>query len=562
MYYKKNFIFTLSLFVFFLLIPSFALAGGLEIDSFGPYSIDTDNDTLTFKADISWNYAWRNDVSHDAVWIFMKYYDPDDTEWCHATMAATGTNPTGFVPTQGAEIVVPDDGLGFFIRRATNGTSNALVLDPVEFVWDYGTDGLLDSDVQDATTTFRLFGIEMVYIPSGGFYVGDGDSSFLNGNFEDATSGDPKFIDSEDLLTLGGGGTGSLGNNNAAGMDTADDFNDSTSKTLPETFPKGYNAFYLMKYEITNGQYRDFLNTLTYEQQVSRTENAPNSAAGTRAMDDSFGNVYRNRIEIETSGDDSPSTPAVYACDLDNDGSYDETTDGEWIALTFLYWDDLAAFLDWAALRPWTELEFEKACRGPLDAIEDEYAWGTTDYKSGTRYTLSNAGQANEGIATNYSTTTGNQVTSGSYDSGNAGPMRVGIFAGNTSNTGRETAGAGYYGNMELTGNLSEQVVTVGHATGRNFKGTHGDGELTDDTVTGYEGNATNLDWPGIDSTNARGVTGSTGSGSRGGGWFDNISLGPIVSKRIEAADVSTSYIFKKGGRGARTAPVFSNMGN
>ena len=34
------------------------------------------------------------------------------------------------------------------------------------------------------------------------------------------------------------------------------------------------------------------------------------------------------------------------------------------------------------------------------------------------------------------------------------GPLRVGIFAANSLNTGRITAGASYYGIMELSGNL------------------------------------------------------------------------------------------------------------
>jgi formylglycine-generating enzyme required for sulfatase activity len=38
-------------------------------------------------------------------------------------------------------------------------------------------------------------------------------------------------------------------------------------------------------------------------------------------------------------------------------------------------------------------------------------------------------------------------------------------------------------------------------------------------------GNATNKDWPGIDTESARGVTGARGSGLRGGAWKDPASL-------------------------------------
>lgn len=50
-------------------------------------------------------------------------------------------------------------------------------------------------------------------------------------------------------------------------------------------------------------------------------------------------------------------------------------------------------------------------------------------------------------------------------------------------------AGAAYYGAMEMGGNLQEPVVTVGHPSGRRFRGTHGDGILSD------QGFATNEDW-------------------------------------------------------------------
>lgn len=64
---------------------------------------------------------------------------------------------------------------------------------------------------------------------------------------------------------------------------------------------------------------------------------------------------------------------------MDDDGVYNETTDGKWIACNWLTWMDGAAYTDWAALRPFTELEFEKAARGPQLVVNDEYSWGSTD---------------------------------------------------------------------------------------------------------------------------------------------------------------------------------------
>ncbi len=45
---------------------------------------------------------------------------------------------------------------------------------------------------------------------------------------------------------------------------------------------------------------------------------------------------------------------------------------------------DLAAFLDWDALRPMTELEFEKMSRGPLLPNAGEYIWGNQTITAAT----------------------------------------------------------------------------------------------------------------------------------------------------------------------------------
>jgi len=219
------------------------------------------------------------------------------------------------------------------------------------------------------------------------------------------------------------------------------------------------------------------------------------------------------------------------------------STTNPYVACNFLSWMDGAAYSDWAGLRPMTELEFEKACRGTVTPVANEYAWGTATVAS-SAYTLENPGATNEGIASNYSTSTGNAsyvITDGSID----GPLRVGIFAANAVNQGRITAGASYYGIMELSGNLWERAVTVGNATGRAFTGLHGNGALS------TNGHANETDWPGLTGGE---VTGATGCGFRGGVWLSNASL-MRVSARLNAANAITvrSGIF--GFRAVRVAP-------
>lgn len=289
-----------------------------------------------------------------------------------------------------------------------------------------------------------------------------------------------------------------------------------------------------MKYEVSQQGYVDFLNTLTYTQQVTRTTEPPNSVAGTGALD--VGNSYRNGIDIQTAGL-ANTTPAVYACNLDGDAVFGEATDGKDIACGWMSWGDLAAYLDWSGLRPMTELEFEKACRGTLPPLANEYAWGTTGL-AGSAHTLGNAGSATEGIATNYSTSLGNA----NYLTTNAainGPLRVGVFAANPGNNGRVTAGATFYGIMEMSGGLLERTVALNYADGLAYAGTHGNGALA---VNG----AHDPPWPSAST--------AFGIGFRGGSFFNGATT-MLVSDRSSAYSPVVQRGWFYGGRGVRGTP-------
>ncbi|MBU3744646.1 MAG: hypothetical protein FGM61_08905, partial [Sediminibacterium sp.] len=241
----------------------------------------------------------------------------------------------------------------------------------------------------------------------------------------------------------------------------------------------------------------------------------------------SSGNANRNGIDIQTSGTAS-TVPAVYACNLDGDAIYNEADDGQKIACNFLSWDDVAAFLDWAALRPLTELEYEKAARGTNTPVANEFAWGNT---SATALSgLTNPNQTGE-IASNGSAniTYNNAFTSG--------PTRVGIFA--TGSSSRASSGAGYYGAMELSGNLWERCVTVGNSSGRPFSGLHGNGSLTTGGAADVSG------WPA-----------AAGAGLKGGSWLNNTTNAATSSFRGSAANGNNTRDSDVGGRGARTDPA------
>ncbi len=454
--------------------------------------------------DLSWENSWRTSSAPnnwDAAWVFVKYR-VGSGDWQHAWLNNTGhSSGTGTSATIDAGLLTPgtafhattNPALGVFIYRSADGTGNFSITG-AQLRWNYGANGVADN----ATVDVKVFAIEMVYVPAGNFYVGSGGTE-TSAFYMYPTTTNPYQITGEGAITVGTTDGNLYYPSSTYGGDQ--------SGPIPANFPKGYAAFYCQKYEISQQQYVDFLNTLTSAQASTR-----------------YPNATTNRHAITVSG-------GVYS------------TTNPYVACNFLSWMDGAAYSDWAGLRPMTELEFEKACRGLETPVANEYAWGTATV-AGNAYTLENDNATNEGIASNYSTSTGNasyDITDGSID----GPLRVGIFAANADNQGRITAGASYYGIMELSGNLWERAVTVGNATGRDFTGLHGNGALS------TNGHANETAWPGLTSGE---VTGATGSGFRGGLWDSNASH-MRVSGRYYAAYTFTLRYYAYGFRAVRVAP-------
>ncbi|MCJ8330546.1 MAG: hypothetical protein HRT89_14430, partial [Lentisphaeria bacterium] len=212
-------------------------------------------------------------------------------------------------------------------------------------------------------------------------------------------------------------------------------------------------------------------------------------------------------------------------------------------ACNLLLWWDGAKFSAWAGLRPMTELEFEKACRGPLKPVPGEYAWGSAAIAN-AEYKVANEGQGSERIVAKLRTGAGNAnydfTMPATYGGGARGgvsavagaPLRAGIFA--TAESDRFSAGASYWGILDLSGNAREQVITVGHKKGRLFMGTHGQG-----TVDVPD------DWPeAIYLARERRTSGKNdgfGSGSRGGFFGD-------VPYRLRVSDRDHAVYQKKQG--------------
>ena len=462
---------------------------------------------IEFK--IGWAMSWRmitQPSNHDAVWVFVKYKDCGSNRWSHVKLNPNAAAHSADFPLEvWADTSVQAgkiDSNGVFVRLSRPDTSCTISNKKVTLEMVNLTPGEHD---------YRVFGIEMVYIPRSNFYLGDGGTN-AEGNyyrFKSGNSDNPYQITKEfDTITW----ANTFGRLYSSGYVLNAAFN-----AIPATFPKGYAEIYCMKYEVSQGQYVDFLNTLTVDQAAERAYT---------------GGTYRNSI--------SGSWPNYASVTPDRANNY-------------MCWSDLCAYLDWACLRPMTEMEYEKICRGPINPVKGEYAWGTSNIVNMNTIIMD--------------ATTSERCTDaipGGYGPANygwdaqQGPYRVGIFS-NTASSRRE-AGASYYGVMEMTGNVDEQVICIYSALspfnqGINFTRKLGDGELSFTPTPGYS----NQGWTTETYTPATGVLyhgvmfRGGGSAAATGGWYIDALE---VSSRVEP-NTSWFFIYSRqphtsGGRGVR----------
>lgn len=497
--------------------------------------------------------------------------------WEHAYLSSSGHSVgTGMKSDIG--LLAPDQAwdaktnpvLGIFIYRSSAGVGD-IDLKKLALKWTYSDNGL----AQNSIVEVQVFAIEMAYVPQGGFYLGDGLNEQGRLTQANSISGNTvPFRVSSSLPTLQGNDVSSSSNHLSARLGSDDSFDlvGTQIANLSSNFPSGFKAFYCMKYEISQGQYRDFLNTLTGSQQDNciniNSENNPinvGSYVGGTFWESgniiiSYGsNLPKNRIGlrwVEETG--AGGLNKLFACDLNPSsslpGGVNEIDDGESLAMGLIAWSSGAAYLDWSGLRPMTELEFEKACRGPKEFVQSEFAWGEDASSIQIINSLVDAGKPTEAP---------------SSPSSNAnllakiiGPVRVGSFASSSST--RVDSGSSFWGIMNLSDNNWDRIVSIGNIAGRSFTGLHGNGQLL------VDGRADVDFWPGIngnDNSNIAsgefsgilGITGAAGLGFRGSTWTLSTIASGEVSNRIAAENSSGGELSFYGLRGVRSVGCFNS---
>lgn len=445
-------------------------ANNIQLANVGINGQNTTGHFSLIGFDVTWENSWKvsnNENNYDAAWVFAKFRKKGTTSWLHATL-----NTTGHTAGTGSTISTPADGKGIFIYRSADGIGN-VSFTANKLRWNYGVDGVLDSD----SVEVNVYACEMVYVTQGAYYLGSNGDEI--GHFRRGDKDSAYLVGSEAAITVGPAAT-----NLTFGTST---YTGNPAGPIPAAFPKGFNAFYCMKYECSQQQYVDFLNNLDAVRAANRN---PGGYSGTH--------------------------PAIIA------PAPERVAD-------FISIQDMAAYTDWAGLRPMTEMEYEKACRGyNIIPLVNEYAWGNT--------TVTNAsGIVNPGLD-NETVTTGNTIYTGS---GISRPLRTGIFA--TTLTNRVSSGGTYYGIMEMSGNTLEYAISIGNAAGRSYTGVHGDGYLD------VDGNSDQTQY-----------TAAAAWGNRGGAWNTPLAYLRVSDRTYSNLGPTNGPTARPGGysiRCVRTAP-------
>ncbi|NNE66973.1 MAG: SUMF1/EgtB/PvdO family nonheme iron enzyme [Pyrinomonadaceae bacterium] len=391
-----------------LLFSVSSFANGLKIENIRYLSkADTKGDVFVVF-DLHWKNAWKNARNNDAAWVFFKF--PGRNGDRHAKVAANGHSQIDLFneAASGIRFDVPDERTGLYVSPFANFRGDVSWRVKVRLE----TEGL---DDRLRSVPPKVFGVEMVYIPKGPFSLGDKDpkatdyGAFYKSDSAGAPDGHIR-IDSEAAIAVGPN-SGSLYYKKAT-------YVGDQSGPVPATFPKGFESFYLMKYELTQGQYAEFLNSIPDSSTFSRSNFVGRS-------------YYQNKGTIRLEGNEfiagKPERP-----------------------MNFMTWDDGLAFADWAGLRPMTELEFTKAARGPGLPGRNEFPWGTADTDQIARIVNSN-----------------NDLT-----------MARHLSESDLNDETLPIFGASEYWVMDLAGSVWERVITIGSADGRAFTGSTGDGNI------------------------------------------------------------------------------------
>ena len=449
-------------------MPILVKSNNLRIANVSFANINPLAQTVNIKFTISWENSWRDSINWDAAWVFARYKHPVTGFWSPIKFnPGSGVNGTG----TNATVQVASDSMGSFIYR--NQISNGVFADSnITMTWKYGKDGLSSlSNIE-----IRLMAMEMVYIPEGPFQLAFNEdiiskyATYLkNASNRDSTTfpiggfqrvrmlGSNYTIPTIDTSTISlefitWGESYGNDNDKYSGFSVPNDTIkikgslgiDSNKDGIIDNlnYPTGFSSFYIMKYELSEQQYADFLNT------IASTQSSGIGVAG-------------KNITL-------------------NNGVYNSSTPNR--ACNSATSNRILAYGDWAGMRPMTFMEFEKSLRGPISEFLDIDYFNRKLYNISSSYFTSENGMENiyPQAPSNFGDSIFLTEYNGYFNSGSSyNFLRPGVKGTNTST--RKISNASYYGVFDLTSNVVDPYISPKNL---QFTKINGDGLINSNGLT------------------------------------------------------------------------------
>ncbi len=422
---KRQFYFAVA----FLCLSFHGIANNVQVQN-----LVYDAQANTLNLDVSWENGFVvPGVGNTMAYVFIKYRNSNDPNWQHLYLNSSSIlaySPGYCISAAERNQVTPGVYLGFSvgpgcsnINLTFTGSSNVTIDLAGLFV--------------PVNPSFKAFGIEIIRIDqlTTSYSIGDGVSAnrFHKG---DDPSAPFQYISSPYI---------SVGTN-------ADDINTTSVTPLPvSSIPFYYfdPQQHIMRYEISQAQYVDFLNCLSRQAQNQRTAADISGTSVTKRYVMSNTSTMVNRNGIKCDAVLPSGGPITFYCDQNGNDIPNEMTDGQNVSANYLSPADLKAYLDWAGFKPMNEAQYEYYTRGTVSAVPGEYAWGTS---------MKTAASLNGALLTHGGPQeTPTNIGSEGVFRRSPDPMRTGAAANET--TSRSQAGASYWGAMDLSGNVAEMVI-------------------------------------------------------------------------------------------------------
>lgn len=155
------------LFSIVIIYPSVLFASNLRVKS-DAVILSVDGVTATVELNLLWENSWCNVFNYDAVYVFGKFKLKDEGKWNSIYLEENSV----VIENEGYDADIRS--VGFFVYRNKEGQGDTNVKLRLRWKLNGNSEKLLTEEMFHSQQIFFAFeGIEMVYIPTAPFYLGD-----------------------------------------------------------------------------------------------------------------------------------------------------------------------------------------------------------------------------------------------------------------------------------------------------------------------------------------------------------------------------------------------------